>query len=206
MTDSTPVRRVRLRSGLTEIGAPMGETIPTYQDYVLGEDFDRVQSENVRLKGEVERLEWVVGKLALRIATHLDNLDAAETERDSLRAQLAARDERIRGLEEAQTSMYAEGKRFEGLWRESAQQLAAALAKVEWQPIETASAEGESLFYVVPREPHEQPLFERRDKGVVQTWKPYVFQGRYRAWSCLEKATHWMPLPDPPAMTAKEGG
>jgi hypothetical protein len=79
----------------------------------------------------------------------------------------------------------------------------AALAKVEWQPIETAPAEGESLFYVVPREPHEQPLFERRDKGVVQTWKPYVFQGRYRTWSCLAKATHWMPLPDPPAMTAK---
>jgi len=90
------------------------------------------------------------------VTEEMARANIAEKERDSLRAQLAQQQARERSYIEstdalleqsivksdetakalaasqsAQVSMYVEGKRFEGLWRESAQQLVAALAKVE---------------------------------------------------------------------------
>ena len=84
-------------------------------------------------------------------------------------------------------------------------QLSAATAARQWQPIETAPEDGEHLFWVVPREPDEQWLLEANDKPIVQRWQPYVFKGRLMTWNCLSKATHWMPLPDPPARREGSG-
>ena len=84
-------------------------------------------------------------------------------------------------------------------------QLSAATAARQWQPIETAPKDGHHLFWVVPREPDEQWLLDLGDKPLIQTWAPYVFKGRNQTWNCLSKATHWMPLPDPPARREGSG-
>jgi hypothetical protein len=186
MTDSTPVRRyIAMVHTLTDGDGliPLADAEPV--GVVLASDFDRLAAENERLASWIRDLQ---SGMYINCVYCGHRYGPAESTPESKADMLKAHIEQC-----PQHPMSA-----------LRSQLAAALAKVEWQPIETAPAEGESLFYVVPREPHEQPLFERRDKGVVQTWKPYVFLGRYRTWSCLAKATHWMPLPDPPAMTAKE--
>ena len=63
----------------------------------------------------------------------------------------------------------------------------------QWQPIEAAPKDGTWLLAYIPRDaPHV----------LVLRWTTNT-EGRYAAWRdgeyyCYE-ASHWMPLPDPPA-------
>lgn len=59
-----------------------------------------------------------------------------------------------------------------------------------WQNIETAPKDQIALFWTVQQ--YEPPAFVRPNLGRLSV-------GKYGHWSSLEKATHWMPLPSPPA-------
>lgn len=66
----------------------------------------------------------------------------------------------------------------------------------DWQPIETAPEHGQFLVYM-PEEP--------RRKIQAAEWHPNVkVIGNHFAFD-LTKPTHWMPLPDPPPTTSREG-
>ena len=65
----------------------------------------------------------------------------------------------------------------------------------EWQPIETAPDNQTALFWVVPNDP-------TADGGGFLNMKSQIFWGKNRCWSSLLRATHWMPLPEPPALEA----
>jgi hypothetical protein len=68
----------------------------------------------------------------------------------------------------------------------------------EWQPIDTAPALVEGLFYIRPRKAEEQWVIDG-EKPVDLREPPRIVFGRNRAaWSSLWIATHWMPLPAPP--------
>lgn len=73
---------------------------------------------------------------------------------------------------------------------------------MKWQPIDTHpgySSKLVSLFWIVPREAHEQPRFEESDEPVKFTMEQdhQYHKGRYGSWSSLCKATHWLPLAPP---------
>lgn len=62
----------------------------------------------------------------------------------------------------------------------------------EWQPIETAPKDWTRVILFAP---------SRMGRKVVEG--NYGFNGKFRAWFCLEnglacKPTHWMPLPKAP--------
>lgn len=69
-----------------------------------------------------------------------------------------------------------------------------------WQPIESSpkDAHTRSLFWVVAKTADEA-WCDSRGQPVVGDVVPNVRCGLYGTWSALCKATHWMPLPPPPA-------
>jgi Protein of unknown function (DUF551) len=74
----------------------------------------------------------------------------------------------------------------------------------EWQPMETLPEhEGELLFWIVPKTSEEAGI--DMDDPMFGTHDPYLFKGTFQSWSSLSKATHWMPLPQPPSPRASEG-
>ena len=108
MTDSTPVRRyIAMVHTLTDGDGliPLADAEPV--GVVLASDFDRLQAENVRLKGEVDSTNRALMNSGRLLGKNLAEIMILTEERDSLRAQIAARDERIRGLEEAVEGLLA---------------------------------------------------------------------------------------------------
>ena len=66
---------------------------------------------------------------------------------------------------------------------------------MNWQPIETAPKEGKCMFWLEFSDDskHLNPPLE------FSPWsKDQIFIGQFRRWASIYKATHWMPLPDPP--------
>jgi hypothetical protein len=69
----------------------------------------------------------------------------------------------------------------------------------EWRSIDTAPRDSKAIFWIVPKAPEEQWLMEPGDKPVSTVgFIPHSEMTHYGRWSCLWKATHWMPLPAPP--------
>ena len=70
-----------------------------------------------------------------------------------------------------------------------------------WKPIETALEEQVGLFWVVGRQMDKQWLMDVDDEPVDTSDHPgRLAIGKNKCvWSALEKATHWMPLPEPPS-------
>jgi hypothetical protein len=56
----------------------------------------------------------------------------------------------------------------------------------QWMPIESAPKDGYALFWLVPLEPN---VF-----GIDAIAHPI----KYGRWASVQKATHWMPIPNPP--------
>ena len=67
-----------------------------------------------------------------------------------------------------------------------------------WQPIETAPKDADVFFWVVPKTPDEA-YTDTSGKPICVQHPPYLLRGKLRTWGALSKATHWMPLPVPPA-------
>jgi len=69
-----------------------------------------------------------------------------------------------------------------------------ALGAAKWQPIETAPKDGIPLL-----------LRSKNNRMADGMWVAVTSDKGYWAWSMVkQEPTHWMPLPQPPAMTAKE--
>ncbi len=71
---------------------------------------------------------------------------------------------------------------------------------MEWQPIETLHADlvnTRLFFWIVPKTPEEAYCNTSGDP-IFGTFEPYLMIGKYKSWSSLSKATHWMPLPAAP--------
>lgn len=64
----------------------------------------------------------------------------------------------------------------------------------EWRDIASAPTDCDALFRVVPKTAEEAYL-DTSGNSIFSTARPRLFMGRYKCWSSLEKATHWMPLP-----------
>lgn len=64
-----------------------------------------------------------------------------------------------------------------------------------WRPIETAPRDEICDFWIEwadgcgPGRPLGETPYAHRQR----------FRGKFGGWSSVEKATHWMPLPEPPA-------
>lgn len=71
--------------------------------------------------------------------------------------------------------------------------------RLEWQPIETAPQDLDALFWIVAKTSEEAGM--DMSPGLLFVDAPALFMGRFQSWSSLTKATHWMPLPDPPKDT-----
>jgi len=70
----------------------------------------------------------------------------------------------------------------------------------EWQPIETLSAndhERELWFWCVAKT-REEAFINTSGGSIFSTHRPFMHRGKFNTWCSLSKATHWMPLPDPP--------
>jgi hypothetical protein len=77
-------------------------------------------------------------------------------------------------------------------------ELAALRAKTQWQPIETAPRDGKAFFWIVPKTAEE--TFQDTSGNLILSKAPPHWELCYfRGWNSLSKATHWMPLPEPPA-------
>lgn len=72
---------------------------------------------------------------------------------------------------------------------------------MNWQPIDTAPRYGMALFWVVPKTADEAYCDTSGNPITYTDPSGWVFMGRYRTWSAMSKATHWMPLPTRPAVT-----
>jgi hypothetical protein len=86
-------------------------------------------------------------------------------------------------------------------WCKACLVLAQEVRSRQWQPIESHDgSRQEALFWIVPLQPDEQPLFEEGDKPIpLSDLKPArVSMGTIGTWSCLFKATNWQPLPAAP--------
>ena len=69
------------------------------------------------------------------------------------------------------------------------------LARITWQPIETAPRDGTRFVSLIPlglRSGYYKPITTYWCDGLRQP--AFVFDG----WSTSPQPTHWMPLPDPP--------
>ena len=65
-----------------------------------------------------------------------------------------------------------------------------------WRSIDTVPA-GEHLFWVVPKSAGEG-YTDTNGNPILLTHAPYIHFGHHGTWSCLSKATHWMPAPVSP--------
>ena len=79
------------------------------------------------------------------------------------------------------------------LLREARAALSLGSAGPQWQPIETAPKDKHVIFWTVQE--YEPPSFVKPNLGSLHF-------GKFGSWSSLERATHWMPLPDPPGGSA----
>lgn len=79
--------------------------------------------------------------------------------------------------------------------------LTEAQARVTWQPIETAPKDEDVDFWIVPLTP-EESFVDSSGNSIFSAGPPRRHTGRLRSWGSLYKATHWMPLPQPPAPPA----
>jgi len=71
-------------------------------------------------------------------------------------------------------------------------------ASQQWQPIETAPRDGKAFFWIVPKTAEE--TFQDTSGNLILSKAPPHWELCYfRGWNSLSKATHWMPLPEPPA-------
>jgi Protein of unknown function (DUF551) len=76
----------------------------------------------------------------------------------------------------------------------------AAPARETWQPIETlpeSRHNEQMLFWVIPKPPEECPR-DTSGNSIFGGGQPHIEMIKFRCWSSLSKATHWMPLPSPP--------
>jgi hypothetical protein len=73
----------------------------------------------------------------------------------------------------------------------------------EWQPIETATANAEGLFWIEPKTQAEFGITDTSGGDIVREPRGagHPVLGKRGHWSCLMKATHWAPVTPPP----KEG-
>jgi hypothetical protein len=67
-----------------------------------------------------------------------------------------------------------------------------------WHPIETAPKDVDAIFWCRMLEPGEPGYVDLDSGALFLGAEPFVFIGRFSTWSSLMKATHWMPLPEPP--------
>lgn len=79
---------------------------------------------------------------------------------------------------------------------EAAQEIERLIPK--WQPIETAPKDVEALFYVVSLTIDDPHFVDTSGNPILSSGKPRLMLTQYGRWSSLQKATHWMPLPEPP--------
>ena len=83
------------------------------------------------------------------------------------------------------------------IWHKYSSLLLADLdaANSEWISVEDRlPEEGEKVFYwVVP-----SSGFSDTSGNPILATKPHLHIGTYRSWGALYRATHWMPLPNPP--------
>lgn len=75
----------------------------------------------------------------------------------------------------------------------------------EWQPIETAPKEEEVFFWVVPKTAGES-YCNTSGAPIFSTHPPRLHRGKFKTWSSLEKATHWMPMPPSPVGVSTDRG
>lgn len=62
---------------------------------------------------------------------------------------------------------------------------------------------GEVFFWIVPKTADETYL-DTSGRPIVSTHAPYLHRGQWGSWGALSKATHWMPLPEPPPAAGGE--
>jgi hypothetical protein len=67
-----------------------------------------------------------------------------------------------------------------------------------WQPIATAPKDVEALFWVIAKTAEEAYLDED-GHSIFTGGAPRIEKCKLGHWSSLSKATHWRPLPPPPA-------
>jgi hypothetical protein len=67
-----------------------------------------------------------------------------------------------------------------------------------WHPIATAPKRETVFFWVVPKTP-EESYVDTSGNPIVSSGPPRLHMGQHGTWGSLSKATHWMPLPAPPA-------
>lgn len=78
---------------------------------------------------------------------------------------------------------------------------AAPEAPQGWRDIATLHASQRNdvvFFWIVPKNAAEA-YTDTSGRPLVVDHAPYLHKGRYGTWGALSKATHWMPLPLPPA-------
>jgi len=84
------------------------------------------------------------------------------------------------------------------LWPLVEAEIAALTEAQTWQPIKTAPRETEVFFWVRPKTADETYV-DTSGKPIVSHAPARLHRGRWKSWSALEIATHWMPLPSAPA-------
>src|SRR3954464_4715084 len=67
-----------------------------------------------------------------------------------------------------------------------------------WRPITSVpNGYDEFIFWLEPKSADESYV-DTNGNPIVARGPAMRFIGKYRAWSSLQKATHWQPLPDAP--------
>ena len=74
------------------------------------------------------------------------------------------------------------------------------IAEMEWRPISTAPKDvnAKAMFWVRPLTIQDDHFADTNGQPILFLHEPYIHMGGYGTWSSLSKATHWMPLPEPP--------
>jgi hypothetical protein len=117
-------------------------------------------------------------------------------------ADTRARNEWLSRIVDAKTEIVAELPAL----LDTIEALARDKGRLRWQPIETAPKDGRDVLLYFPLD----GLSDRHAKTVIAYWSEsplmgprWTFQMRAaRAYSDAYQPTHWMPLPDAPALTS----
>jgi hypothetical protein len=121
------------------------------------------------------------------------DVDARLTAQAHERAELIDQTYRL-GAEAADQRLRAE--RAESICAAQVQEI--ERLRDRWQPIETLPSQDiRAFFWVVPKSP-EETFRDTSGRPIMSDHAPYRMEGKWRSWGSLLKATHWMPLPDPP--------
>lgn len=72
-----------------------------------------------------------------------------------------------------------------------------------WQPIETLTDPDREVFLWCVPKTVDETYVDTSGRPIVSNHQPYLHRGKLKSWGALSKATHWMPLPDPPTGTGE---